>query len=403
MSSRFAEKGRYAARGASSQKSEVHAAIAKLDKGLFPSAFCKVTSDVLTGDPKRCNLIHADGAGTKAIVAYLAYRETGDPRVFRGIAQDSLVMNLDDLICVGATDRILFSNTVNRNARNIPGEVLAELIGGTEAFLQKMRDAGVGVVGGGGETADVADLTGTIVVDSTAAAVMRRDRVVSGDKIAPGLAIVGLASDGVCAYDRKPNSGIASNGLTSARHDLLCAYYRKKYPEACDPKLSKKLCYCGPYRLEDALPDSKLTVGAALLSPTRTYAPVVARLLKEMFGEIRGLVHCSGGAQTKCLRFGHNVRFVKDNLFPTPPVFAAIQKASGTTWEEMYRVYNMGHRMEIYVAPKRADDVLAVAKAFGMRARIVGHTEPSLDPKGRNHLSLVSAAAGRTLEYGPVA
>ncbi len=403
MAKTTAEKGRYAARGASSQKSEVHAAIAKLDKGLYPGAFCKITPDVLTGDRTKCNLIHADGAGTKAIVGYLQYRETGDARVFRGIAQDSLVMNLDDLLCVGATGRILFSNTINRNARHIPGAVLAELIGGTEEFLQKMRDWGVDVHSGGGETADVADLTGTLVVDSTATAVMSRKDVISGDKIRPGLAIVGLASGGTCEYDKKENSGIASNGLTSARHDLLCKYYAKKYPEAFDPKSNKKLVFCGPYKLEDPLPGSTQTVGQALLSPTRTFAPVIAELLRQMRGNVAGLVHCSGGAQTKCLRFGKSVRFVKDNLFPTPPVFEAIRKASKTSWEEMYRVYNMGHRMEIYVAPKLAQDVVDLAAAFGVKAQVIGHTERSQDAKGRNHLSLVSKPAGRTLEYGPVA
>jgi len=396
------EKGRYAARGASSQKGDVHAAIAKLDKGLFPGAFCKITPDFLTGERTRCNLIHADGAGTKAIVAYLHYRETGDVSVFRGIAQDSLVMNLDDLLCVGACERILFSNTINRNARHIPGAVLAELINGTEAFLETMRSYGVSVHSGGGETADVADLTGTLVVDSTATAVMARKAVITGEKIRHGLAIVGLASDGVCDYDTQENSGIASNGLTSARHDLLCGYYRKKYPESFDPGMDKKLVFCGPYRLEDALPDSALTVGQALLSPTRTYAPVIVSLLKEMGKAVAGLVHCSGGAQTKCLRFGNNVHFVKDNLFDTPPVFAAIQKASKTTWEEMYRVYNMGHRMEIYVAPRHAPAVVALAESFGVRARVIGRTEPSQDKQGRNHLTLTSAPARRALAYGPV-
>ncbi len=382
------DQGRYAARGVSSSKKEVHATVDKLDRGLFPGAFCKITEDYLTGDPKRCNVIHADGSGTKSILAYLHYRETGDPSVFRGIAQDSIVMNIDDLLCVGATGPILLSSTVNRNARNFPGEALAQLIQGTEDFLQTLRDYGVAVHSGGGETADVGDLTPTVTVDSCATAVLDRKKVITGDKIKPGLVIIGISSAGQAHYENTENSGIGSNGLTSARHDLLNPYYRKKYPETYDRKTDLSLVYCGPYKMEDPLPGSTLTVGQALLSPTRTYAPVIARLLKECPEKIRGLVHCSGGGQTKCLRFGQGVHFVKDNLLPIPPVFNAIQKASGTKWKEMFQVYNMGHRMELYCLKSHAAAILTIIRSFGLDADIVGRTETSTRKDGGNHLTL---------------
>jgi phosphoribosylformylglycinamidine cyclo-ligase len=397
-SSAKSEKGRYAARGASATKRDVHAAVGKLDPGLFPGVFCKITPDYLTGDPAKCNVIHADGAGTKALVAYLHWRETGEARVFRGIAQDSLVMNLDDLLCVGATGRILFSSTINRNARRFPGEVLAELIAGHEEVLAKLRELGIEAVSGGGETADVGDLTPTLTVDSCAVAVLWRDAVITNERLRPGLAIVGLASFGRARHEGAYNSGIGSNGLTSARHDLLGAYYRKKYPETFDAATDPKLVYCGPYRLEDPLPGGDgQTVGQALLSPTRTYAPVVARLLAENRAAIAGLVHCSGGGQTKCLRFGRGLHFAKDNLFPPPPIFRAIQKAGKTTAHEMHRVFNMGHRMEVYCAPGDVDFVISTAATWGIEARRVGQVERSRRKDGANHVSI--RAGGKTLEY----
>lgn len=382
------ETGRYEARGVSSSKSEVHATVDKMDKGIFPSAFCKVTEDYLTGDPNKCNIIHADGSGTKSNVAYLHYRETKDPSVFRGIAQDSIVMNIDDLVCIGAFKRILISNTVNRNARNFPGEALSELILGTEAFLETLRGYGIEINSGGGETADVGDLTGTVTVDSCAVAVMEKSEVLTGDNIKPGLAIIGMASYGQAEYEDKENSGIGSNGLTSARHDLLAPYYRKKYPETFDKNTSKDLVYCGPYKLADKLPQSKLTVGEAILSPTRTYAPIIAKLFKAFPKKIKGLVHCSGGGQTKCLRFGKNVHFVKDNFLPIPPIFKVIQKASGTTWKEMYQVYNMGHRMELYCNKGDVAKMLKVIRSFGIEADQIGYTEKSKNKDQSNHLTL---------------
>jgi len=392
------DPGRYAARGASATKAGVHAAIAHLDPGLFPGAFCKITPDHLTGDPARCNVIHADGSGTKSLLAYLHWRETGDASVFRGLAQDSLVMNLDDLLCVGVTGPILFSNTINRNARNFPDSpALAELIAGHEDFIATLRKLGIDAINGGGETADVADLTATFTLDSCAVAIPKRDTIITGQNIRPGLAIVGLASDGHAAYETTPNSGIGSNGLTSARHDLLSSYYREKYPETFDSALDPALAYCGPYKLSDPLPDSSLTVGQALLSPTRTYAPVIALLLRQDRAALAGLVHCSGGGQTKCLRFGRGVHFIKDNLFPPPPIFRAIQKSSGADAREMHRVFNMGHRMEIYCAPEHVGAVIAAAVSFGIEPRVVGHIEASGRADGANHLTLT--AGGESLEY----
>lgn len=383
------DQGRYAARGVSSSKSEVHATVDKLDRGLYPGAFCKITEDFLTGDQSRCNVIHADGSGTKSTIAYLHFKETGDASVYRGIAQDSIVMNIDDLLCVGVSGGVLLSSTVNRNARNFPGKALAELIAGTEAVCAMLREHGFGIHTGGGETADVGDLTGTVTVDSCAVAVMNRAEVITGEKIAAGQVIVGIASDGQASYESRPNSGIGSNGLTSARHDLLCPYYREKYPETFDPNTPQELVYCGPYKLDDPLPEGAgMSVGEALLSPTRTYAPIVSALLKANRKAIKGIIHCSGGGQSKCLRFGKNVHFIKDKLLTPPPVFRAIQKASGTSWEEMYRVYNMGHRLEVYVDPIDAEGVLAIARSFGLKAEVVGRTETSTQADGANHLSL---------------
>lgn len=388
--------GRYQARGVSSDKTEVHKVVDALDHGLFPNAFCKITEDYLSGNPDQCNVIHADGSGTKSIIAYLSYKESGDPAVFQGISQDSIVMNLDDLLCIGVNGRILLSNTINRNALNCPGEVVAALIEGSEAFLGKLRDFGVKIYSGGGETADVGDLTGTLVVDSCAVAIMKKKDIISGERIQPGLAIVGLSSTGQSSYETRPNSGIGSNGLTSARHDMLSSYYAEKYPESFDANVSSALVYCGPYKLEDPLPDSDFTVGEAILSPTRTYAPVIYNILEAHPGLIQGLIHCSGGAQTKCLKFASGVHFIKNNLFPVPPVFKAIQAASDTPWKEMYKVFNMGHRMEIYCLPEHAQTVIDISKGFQVDAQIIGHTEASTDG---NKLSLTHQQ--EIFEYRP--
>ena len=390
---------RYAARGVSAGKEEVHAAVDKLDRGLFSGAFCKITKDCLTGDARKCNVIHSDGSGTKSIIAYLYYKETGDASVFRGISQDSIVMNIDDLLCIGAAERILLSNTVNRNARNFGGAALAQLIAGAEDFLAKLRSLGVKVYSGGGETADVGDLTGAVVVDSCAVAVMERKKVITGSGIKPGLSIVGLSSAGRAKYEAFENSGIGSNGLTSARHDMLCPYYRKKYPETFDPQTDKRLVYCGPYKFEDKLEGSNMTVAQALLSPTRTYAPIILKLLKKCPEAVKGLVHCSGGGQTKCVRFGSGVHFVKDSLMPVPPVFRAIQKASKTSDREMFEVYNMGHRMEVYCKPADAQKIIAVSRSFGVDAAVIGHTEKSARKDGKNHVSIFHN--GAVIEYGP--
>ncbi len=391
--------GRYAARGVSAGKEEVHAAVDKLDQGLFKGAFCKITEDFLTGSKNRCNVIHSDGSGTKSIIAYLYYKETGDASVFEGISQDSIVMNIDDLLCIGAIDRILLSNTVNRNARNFDGKALAALINGSEKFLATLRSLGLKIYSGGGETADVGDLTGAVVVDSCAVAVMKRDNVISGADIKAGLAIVGLASYGKATYEKSENSGIGSNGLTSARHDMLCPYYRDKYPETFDRGTDTKYVYCGPHMFEDKLEDSDMTVAQALLSPTRTYAPVILRIMKKHPNLIKGLVHCSGGGQTKCVRFGRGVHFVKNNLLPVPPVFNAIQKASGTTDKEMFEVYNMGHRMEVYCKKSDAAKVIAEAQHFGIDAQVVGYTEKSTRADKKNHVTVVYN--GKNIEYGP--
>ncbi len=379
-------RDRYGQRGVSSAKTEVHAVVDKLDRGLFPSAFCKVTKDHLTGDLELCCVIHSDGAGTKSILGYLHYRETGAPSIFRGIAQDSIVMNVDDLACVGALDRIVLSSTVNRNAGNFPGEALSALIEGTEDFLAKLRNLGVDVVSGGGETADVGDLTGTVTVDSCAVVVLPRSKVLDNSAIRPGLAIVGFSSTGQATYEDCENSGIGSNGLTSARHEMLSSHYRETYPETFDPNIPQDLVYCGPHRLADPLPDSNLTVGQALLSPTRTYLPVAKVLLDEMRSAITGLVHCSGGGQTKCLRFGTGVKHVKDDLFSIPPLFREIQRASGTSDQEMHRVYNLGHRFEAYCEPSAVDEIIAVARSFDIDAKVVGRTEPTEREDGANHL-----------------
>ena len=388
---------RYAQRGVSSSKSEVHAVVDTLDRGIFPGAFCKISPDVLTGNPEKCNIIHSDGSGTKSILAYLHYKETGDPTGFRKTAQDSIVMNIDDLLCIGAIDGILISSTINRNARALPGEALGQLISGTEDFLETLRNYGVGVHSGGGETADVGDLTDTVTVDSCAIVVMDRKGVIDNARIKPGLAIVGLSSAGKATYETQENSGIGSNGLTSARHDLLSSYYFDKYPETYDLKTDATYIYCGSYRLNDPLPESELTVGEALMSPTRTYAPIIKQLLNKHRKHIHGMVHCSGGGQTKCIRFGNGIHYIKDSLMPIPPIFKAIQETSGTSNEEMFRVYNMGHRMEIFCPPEATDAIIDTSNAFGVAAQVIGHTEASLHKKGENHVTI--AHDYKTLEY----
>ena len=368
------ESSRYSARGVSSDKTEVLQAIASLDKGLYPNAFCKISEDFLSGRKDYCNLIHSDGAGTKSILAYLQYKESGDPEVFRGIAQDSIVMNLDDLICSGASSSILVSTTINRNAMNCPQEVIQELIFGTEDILESMRNLGINIQSGGGETADVGDLTGTIIVDSCATAILKRQDVIKNE-ISEDLVIVGFSSTGKSNYEETENSGIGSNGLTSARHELLSKFYREKYPETADLSIDPALSYCGKWRLEDQLPGTSMTIGSALLSPTRTYAPLIAALGMYLGDEIKGLVHCSGGGQTKCLRFGKNIHFVKDQLFEVPPLFKTIQLESNASWHEMYKTFNMGHRMELYINGRHADSVISLAKSFNIEAKIIGFTE----------------------------
>jgi len=391
------ENNRYSKRGVSSSKKEVHAVVDHMDKGLFEGTFCKVTEDLLTGNPDLCNVIHSDGAGTKSILAYLAFKENGDPDVFKGIAQDSIVMNLDDLACVGIWNKIVISSTVNRNARNFPGEALASLIEGTESFLQTLRDLGINVESGGGETADVGDITGTVAVDSCAVAVAKRDSIIDNGKISSGLSIIGFSSFGKATYENFINSGIGSNGLTSARHELLSKHYAESYPETHDPLTDPKYIYCGPHKMNDNLPESALKVGQALLSPTRTYLPLIKRISEEIGTELIGAVHCSGGGQTKCLRFGSKVKFIKDNLFRPPPIFREIQKVSQTSLKEMYQVYNMGHRLEIFCKSAHENTVLDIAKSLKIDAQVIGRTESSDVTNGKNQLDI--KIGNETLKY----
>lgn len=367
---------RYMQRGVSASKEDVHNAIRHIDKGIFPKAFCKIIPDILGGDPEYCNIMHADGAGTKSSLAYLYWKETGDLSVWKGIAQDALIMNIDDLLCVGAIDNILVSSTIGRNKMLIPGEVVSAIINGTDQLLDELRDMGVGVYATGGETADVGDLVRTIIVDSTVTCRMRRSDVIDNARIRPGDVIVGLASFGQATYEKEYNGGMGSNGLTSARHDVFARYLAEKYPESYDEAVPRELVYSGGMTLTDTIDGVPLDAGKLVLSPTRTYAPVVKKLLDTMRGEIHGMVHCSGGAQTKILHFVDQVRVVKNNLFPVPPLFRIIQKQSGTDWAEMYKVFNMGHRLEIYLAPERADEVIAVSKSFGVDAQVIGCVEP---------------------------
>ena len=363
-------------RGVSAMKEDVHNAIKHIDKGLFPQAFCKIIPDILGGDPDYCNIMHADGAGTKSSLAYMYWKETGDLSVWKGIAQDALVMNTDDLLCVGAVDNILVSSTIGRNKMLIPGEVISAIINGTDELLAQLRDMGIGIYATGGETADVGDLVRTIIVDSTVTCRMKRKDVIDNARIQPGDVIVGLSSCGQATYETDYNGGMGSNGLTSARHDVFAKYLAEKYPESYDKAVPEELVYSGNYRLTDDVEGSPLNAGKLVLSPTRTYAPVIKALLDEMRPEIHGMVHCTGGAQTKVLHFvGDNCKVIKDNMFPVPPLFKAIAEQSGTDWAEMYKVFNMGHRMEIYVRPELADKVIALSQSFHIDAQIVGRIE----------------------------
>ncbi|MBO4500493.1 MAG: phosphoribosylformylglycinamidine cyclo-ligase [Bacteroidaceae bacterium] len=377
---------RYNKRGVSASKEDVHNAIKKIDKGLYPKAFCKIIPDILAGDPDYCNIMHADGAGTKSSLAYAYWKETGDLSVWKGIAQDALIMNIDDLLCVGATDGILVSSTIGRNKNLVPGEVISAIINGTEELLEELRSMGIGVWGTGGETADVGDLVRTIIVDSTVTCRMRRSDVIDNANIRPGDVIVGLASFGQASYEKCYNGGMGSNGLTSARHDMFDKYLAQKYPETYDVDIPKELVYSGSLKLTDRVEDAPLDAGKLVLSPTRTYAPVVKKVLDLLRGEIHGMVHCSGGAQTKVLNFVENAKVVKDNLFPIPPLFREIQKQSGTDWKEMYKVFNMGHRFEFYLSEKFAKEVIEVSRSFNIDARIIGRLESA----ERNSLTIIS-------------
>jgi len=367
---------RYMMRGVSAAKEDVHNAIKNIDKGIFPQAFCKIIPDILGGDPEYCNIMHADGAGTKSSLAYMYWRETGDHSVWKGIAQDALIMNTDDLLCVGAVDNILVSSTIGRNKMLIPGEVISAIINGTDELMAELRDMGIGIYGTGGETADVGDLVRTIIVDSTVTCRMRRADVINNSNIRPGDVIVGLSSTGQATYEHRYNGGMGSNGLTSARHDVFSKYLADKYPESYDKAVPEDLVYSGHYKLSDAVDGSPVNAGQLVLSPTRTYAPVVKKLLDELRPKIHGMVHCTGGAQTKVLHFvGENCRVIKDNMFPVPTLFRIIHEESQTDWAEMYKVFNMGHRLEVYLSPEDAQQVIDISKSFYIDAQIIGHID----------------------------
>lgn len=377
---------RYMLRGVSASKEDVHNAIKNIDKGLYPKAFCKIIPDILGNDPEYCNIMHADGAGTKSSLAYAYWRETGDLSVWKGIAQDALIMNIDDLICVGAVDNILVSSTIGRNKNLIPGNVISAIINGTDELLAELREMGVGAYAAGGETADVGDLVRTIIVDSTVTCRMKRSEVIDNANIRPGDVIVGLASFGQAAYEKEYNGGMGSNGLTSARHDVFGKYIAKKYPETYDHDVPDELVYSGSLKLTDKIPGSPLDAGRLVLSPTRTYAPVVKKVIDLLRGKIHGMIHCSGGAQTKILHFVENVHVIKDNMFPIPPLFRTIQEQSNTDWSEMYKVFNCGHRFEIYLPEEYAQQVMDISRSFDIDARIVGRVESS----DRTHLTIRS-------------
>ena len=372
---------RYNLRGVSASKEDVHNAIKNIDKGLYPKAFCKIIPDILGGDPAYCNIMHADGAGTKSSLAYMYWRETGDISVWKGIAQDALIMNIDDLLCVGAIDNILVSSTIGRNKLLIPGEVISAIINGTDELLSELREMGVGVYATGGETADVGDLVRTIIVDSTVTCRMKRNEIIDNAQIQPGDVIVGLASFGQATYEQSYNGGMGSNGLTSARHDMFAKYLTGKYPESYDNALPEDLVYSGQLHLTDTIEGSPIDAGKLVLSPTRTYAPVIKKVLDEHRSAIHGMVHCSGGAQTKILHFIDNLSVIKNNLFEVPPLFRTIQQQSGTNWAEMYKVFNMGHRFEIYIPEEYADTIIAISKSFNIDAKIVGHVEAAEQKK----------------------
>lgn len=384
---------RYMMRGVSASKEDVHNAIKNIDKGLYPKAFCKIIPDILGGDPEYCNIMHADGAGTKSSLAYLYWKETGDLSVWKGIAQDALIMNIDDLLCVGAVDNILVSSTIGRNKLLVPGEVISAIINGTDELLEELREMGVGVYATGGETADVGDLVRTIIVDSTVTCRMKRTDVINNANIAAGDVIVGLASYGQATYEKSYNGGMGSNGLTSARHDVFSKYLAEKYPESYDAAVPSELIYSGGLKLTDEVEGSPIDAGKLVLSPTRTYAPVVKKLLDALRPNIHGMVHCSGGAQTKILHFVENVHVIKDNLFPIPPLFKTIQEQSGTDWAEMYKVFNMGHRLEVYLPEEFANEVIEISKSFGIDAQIVGRVEAS------DHTHLTIKSEKGTFEY----
>lgn len=371
----MSQTDRYAKRGVSSGKEEVHAAIKNIDKGLFPKAFCKIVPDILTGSEDHCVVMHADGAGTKSSLAYAYWKETGDLSVWKGIAQDALIMNIDDLLCVGATDNILVSSTIGRNKSLVPGEVIAQIINGTEEILEGLRQHGMSIYLTGGETADVGDLVRTIIVDSTVTCRMRRDEVISNKHIQAGDVIVGLSSYGQATYESEYNGGMGSNGLTSARHDVFAQYIADKYPETFDASIPNDLVYSGSKSLTDKVEGTGLDAGKLVLSPTRTYAPIMTRVLRELRNDIHGIVHCSGGAQTKVLHFVDDIKVVKDNMFDVPPLFKMIQEESGTDWKEMYRVFNMGHRMEIYISEQHAQKIIDIAATFNVDAKVIGHCE----------------------------
>lgn len=378
---------KYAERGVSSQKEDVHKAIANIDKGLFPQAFCKVIPDILGQDNDYCNVIHADGAGTKSSLAYLYWKETGDISVWKGIAQDAIVMNIDDLLCIGITDNFLLSSTIGRNKKRIPGEVIAEIINGTEEFIESLKPFGVNIISGGGETADVGDLVKTVIVDSTVTARAKRSDIISNHQIKAGDVIVGFASDGKASYEKIYNGGMGSNGLTSARHDVFSSIYREKYPETFDDLLSKDLAYTGQLKLTDTIEGIPLNAGQMVLSPTRTYAPLVKAILAEHRRDIHGMIHCTGGAQTKVMHFVKDpLHIIKDQLFETPVLFKTIQEQSKTSWEEMYKVFNMGHRLELYVSENIADKLIAIAKQFNINAKVIGRVENAQEKQ----LSIIS-------------
>lgn len=366
---------RYQSRGVSAGKEDVHNAIKKVDKGLFPQAFCKIVPDHLTGDEKYCCIMHADGAGTKSSLAYMYWKKTGDVSIWKGIAQDALIMNLDDLLCVGATGPILLSSTIGRNKNLITGEVLSQIINGTEELLEDLRGYGIEIHSTGGETADVGDLVRTIIVDSTVIARMKRSDVISNDNIQPGDVIVGLSSYGQATYENEYNGGMGSNGLTSARHDVFNKTLANEFPESFDPQVPEELVYSGSKTLTDIIDNCPINVGKLVLSPTRTYAPIIKAILKECKGKVNGMVHCSGGAQTKILHFVKNLHIIKDNLFEIPPLFDMIQKESKTDWEEMYKVFNMGHRMELYLPKEYASEIIAISERFGVEAKVIGRVE----------------------------